>query len=135
MAETSPGARARPLSPHILTWRWHITMAASIFTRVSGGAAYVGMLLLALWALALASGPDAYNTFTDLLGSIPGKVVMFGLTVALFYHLAGGLRHLAWDLGKGWDKRAASLSAWASILFAILASVGVWTAAVLTGAI
>lgn len=36
--------RARPLSPHLLHWRWHITLFASIATRITGGATYVGML-------------------------------------------------------------------------------------------
>ena len=116
-------------------WRWHITMAASIFTRVTGGAAYVGMFLVAAWAVALASGPEAYAIFTGLLGSILGKLVMFGFTVALFYHLAGGLRHLVWDLGKGWSKEAASASAWASMIFAVVASVAVWVIAAFTGAL
>jgi succinate dehydrogenase / fumarate reductase cytochrome b subunit len=133
MTDAARSARARPLSPHLLQWRWHITMAVSILNRVTGGGLYVGMFLVAGWALALASGQDAYETYMGLLGSIPGKVVMFGLTVALFFHLAGGLRHLAWDLGKGWAKGAASASAWAAIAFAIVASIAVWVIAALAG--
>ena len=56
MAEATPGARPRPLSPHVMHWRWHITMAASILTRVTGVGCYIGLLLVAGWALALASG-------------------------------------------------------------------------------
>jgi len=101
-------------------------MAASIFTRVSGGALYVGMFLLTGWTLALVSGADAYGVYMGLLGSWLGQLVLFGFTAAIFYHLAGGLRHLAWDIGKGWSKEAASISAWMSIAFAILASLIVW---------
>jgi succinate dehydrogenase / fumarate reductase cytochrome b subunit len=135
MAEASPVIRPRPLSPHLLLWRWHVTMAMSILTRVTGGAAYVGMFLLAGWALALVSGEEAYEAYMGILGSIPGKVVMFGFTLAIFLHLAGGLRHLIWDLGKGYAKGEANASAWASILFAIVASVAVWVIAGLTGAL
>ncbi|HLZ84179.1 MAG TPA: succinate dehydrogenase, cytochrome b556 subunit [Caulobacteraceae bacterium] len=126
MAEATPGARPRPLSPHVMHWRWHITMAASILTRVTGVGSYIGLLLVAGWALALASGEEAYETFTGLLGSIPGQVVLFGFTVSVFYHLAAGVRHLAWDLGMGYEKSAANASAWAAILFAIVASLAVW---------
>jgi succinate dehydrogenase / fumarate reductase cytochrome b subunit len=129
MAEAATGPRARPLSPHLLQWRWHITMAASILNRVTGGGLYVGMFLLAGWALALASGQEAYETYMSVLGSLPGKAVMFAFTIALFYHLAAGLRHLAWDLGKGWAKGAASASAWAAIAFALVASIAVWAVA------
>lgn len=135
MATASPRSRARPLSPHVMAWRWHITMAASIFNRVTGGAAFVGMFLFAGWALALASGQSAYEAYMGLLGSIPGKVVLFGFTVAVFYHLAGGVRHLAWDLGLGWDKKAAEYSAWACIAFSIVAALALWTLAALTGAL
>jgi succinate dehydrogenase / fumarate reductase cytochrome b subunit len=133
MAEATPGARPRPLSPHLTHWRWHITMAASFLNRVTGVACYVGLLLVAGWALALASGQQAYERYMALLGSIPGQVVLFGFTLAVFYHLAAGVRHLVWDLGKGYEPHAASASAWAAILFAIVASVVVW-AVVLLGA-
>jgi succinate dehydrogenase / fumarate reductase cytochrome b subunit len=133
MAEASTGGRARPLSPHLLIWRWHITMAMSIITRVTGGAAYVGMFLLAGWALALVSGEEAYATYMGLLGSIPGKVVLFGFTVAIFLHLAGGVRHLIWDLGKGYAKGEASASAWGAIAFGIVAAVAVWIVAGVMG--
>jgi succinate dehydrogenase / fumarate reductase cytochrome b subunit len=126
MAEATPGARPRPLSPHVMHWRWHITMAASILTRVTGVGSYIGLLLVAGWALALASGEEAYESYMGLLGSIPGQVVLFGFTLSVFYHLAAGVRHLMWDLGKGYEKSTADASAWAAIVFAIVASVAVW---------
>ncbi len=101
-------------------------MAASILTRVTGVGSYIGLLLVAGWALALASGRDAYEDYIGLLGSIPGQVVLFGFTLSVFYHLAAGFRHLMWDLGKGYEKSAANASAWAAIVFAIVASVAVW---------
>ena len=135
MAETSTGARPRPLSPHVLAWRWHVTMAASIATRVSGVAAFVGMFVLAGWALALASGQEAYEAYMGLLGSIPGKIVLFGFTVAVLYHLAAGLRHLFWDFGKGYKKEVATLTGLASFAFAIVGAVALWAVAGLIGAL
>jgi succinate dehydrogenase / fumarate reductase cytochrome b subunit len=133
MATASPGPRERPLSPHLLNWRWHVTMAMSILTRVTGGALYAGMFLLAGWALALVSGREAYETYMGLLGSPPGKLVLFGFTVAVFMHLAGGLRHLLWDLGKGYAKEEASASSWAAIGFAMVATIVVWAIAHMGG--
>lgn len=135
MAEVRVAPRARPLSPHVMHWRWHITMYASIATRVTASATYVGMLILAGWALALASGPDAYAGYMSVLGSIPGKVVLFGFTLALFYHFAAGLRHLFWDSGVGFLPKTANATAWASIAFAVLASIGTWVVAALMGAL
>jgi succinate dehydrogenase / fumarate reductase cytochrome b subunit len=133
MADATPGARARPLSPHAQIWRWHVTMAASILNRATGAALYGGAIILMGWALALASGPVAYDNFMSLLGSIPGKIVLFGLTLSVFYHLFAGLRHLAWDSGRGFTPAAASRSAWAALIGAGAATMALWVVAALMG--
>ena len=127
--------RARPLSPHLQVWRWHITMLTSILHRVTGVALYVGALIAAAWAIALARGPDCYAQFKGLLGSAPGKVVMFGLTAALFYHLANGVRHLVWDTGHGLDVKSANASSVLVLAFAAAATLAVWGIAGMTGAL
>lgn len=123
MAEASPGVRERPLSPHLQVWRWHVTMAASIFNRATGVALYAGWLIFAGWALALVSGPDAYGAYSSVLTSIPGQIVLFGVALSLFYHLAAGVRHLFWDAGKGFTPRRADVSAIAAFVFAVVAAV------------
>jgi succinate dehydrogenase / fumarate reductase cytochrome b subunit len=135
MTHTSPGSAARPISPHLQVWRWHVTMLASILHRATGMALYVGALILAAWAISLAAGPDAYATYKGVLGSPLGKLVLFGLTVAAFYHLAAGVRHLVWDTGAGLEPKAASAAATASIVFGIVAAVLVWIIAGLMGAL
>ena len=109
-------------------------MAASILNRVAGVALYLGLLIVAGWALALASGPDAYGAYSSLLGSLIGRVVLFGITVALFFHMANGVRHFAWDLGRGFAPKTADSTAWGSFAFAIVAAVALWTVALMTGA-
>jgi succinate dehydrogenase / fumarate reductase cytochrome b subunit len=126
MADVAPGGRPRPLSPHLQVWRWHVTLAASILHRAAGGALYVGLLILAGWALALATGPSAYGAYVGVLGSIPGKLVLFGITVALFFHMANGVRHLVWDSGAGFKPRTADITAWAALAFGVVAAIGVW---------
>lgn len=129
------GPADRPLSPFTQVWRWHITMAASIATRVTGVGLYLGALILAAWALCLASGPEAYGTFLAVMGSPLGKFVLFGMTVSFFYHLAGGLRHLIWDLGYGLTIKSANAMSVASFAFAIAASLAMWAIAAMTGAL
>lgn len=135
MSETVKTPRERPLSPHLQVWRWHITMATSILHRATGVALYVGALIGAAWAISLAQGPDAYATFKHLLGSPLGKVVMFGLTVSFFYHLANGIRHLTWDAGRGLNVKTANATAVVVFAFTAAASVAVWFIAAMTGAI
>lgn len=135
MTEASPGLRQRPLSPHMQVWRWHLTMLTSILHRATGVALYGGALILAGWAIALASGPANYLFYMTLLGSPLGRVVMFGLTLSVFYHLANGIRHLVWDAGAGLDIKTANLSGAAVIAFAAAASVVVWVIAFMMGAL
>ncbi|MDB5496537.1 MAG: sdhC [Phenylobacterium sp.] len=135
--------REPPISPHLLTgglispplWRWHITMLTSILHRVTGIVLYVGALIAAAWAVALAQGPERYAQFKGLLGSLPGKVVMFGLTLSLFYHLANGVRHLVWDTGHGLDVKSANASSVVVLAFAAAATLAVWGIAGMTGAL
>ncbi|PVM84364.1 succinate dehydrogenase, cytochrome b556 subunit [Caulobacter endophyticus] len=135
MTETSRGLPERPLSPHLQVWRWHITMACSILHRASLFALYVGVLLLAGWALALASGPEHYACYTGVLGSLLGKLVLFGITVAVFYNVAYIVRQSFWDLGKGFNPKTADATGLAVIAFAIVAAVVTWIIAFATGAI
>ena len=135
--------RERPKSPHLVTgglgspllWRWHITMWTSILHRVTGVGLYVGGLIAAGWAIALAQGPEAYGEYKALLGSLPGRVVMFGLTVAFFYHLANGVRHLIWDSGHGLDVKSANASSVMIFAFTAAATLVTWYIAAITGAL
>ena len=108
-------------------------MAASILHRATGVALYGGALILAGWALALASGQGAYDGYMTLLASIPGRIVLFGVTVSVFFHMANGVRHLVWDAGKGFEPRTADLTAWIAFAFGLVAAVAVWAIAALGG--
>ena len=123
------------MSPHLSVWRWHITMATSILHRATGVALYVGALISAAWAVALAQGPEAYAGFKHLLGSPLGKLVMFGLTVSFFYHLANGVRHLVWDAGHGLNVKSANASSVVVFAFTAAATVAIWVIAAMTGAL
>lgn len=143
MTDAKMTPREKPTSPHLMTgglgspllWRWHITMWTSILHRATGCALYVGALIAAAWAVALADGPERYAQFKALLGSLPGKVVMFGLTVCVFYHLAAGVRHLIWDSGHGLDVKSANASSVMIFAFAAAATLAIWGLAGMTGAL
>jgi succinate dehydrogenase / fumarate reductase cytochrome b subunit len=102
--------RNRPLSPHIQIYKMPFTAILSISHRITGVALSVGTLVLACWLASAAAGPEAYASTQALLGSWIGKLVLFGFTAALFYHLSNGIRHLFWDLGHGYEKAQADSS-------------------------
>lgn len=122
----------RPISPHLQIWRWHATMASSIFHRATGTANYVGAVLLTVWLVLLASGPDAYAVFETLMTGPLGilvKLALFGFTLSLVYHLMNGVRHLVWDMGKGFDPKGSNTRSIAIIIGSIVVTVAIWVLA------
>jgi succinate dehydrogenase / fumarate reductase cytochrome b subunit len=76
-------------------------MTMSIVHRMTGAALYFGTLLLAWWLIAAVSGPNAYANVQWFMGTIIGRLLLFGYTWALVHHALGGIRHLIWDMGYG----------------------------------
>ena len=112
----------RPLSPHLQVYRWQITMALSILHRGTGVALSVGLIVLVYWLLSLASGPDAYAQAQALLGSGFLKLCYAGWAFFFFYHLANGIRHLIWDLGRGFEKSQITVGGWLVVIFSAAAT-------------
>lgn len=122
-ANLSPAKGARPLSPHLQIYRPMLTMMMSIAHRISGAALYYGMLFLAWWLLAAASGPNAYGKFQWFMGSPVGILIMLGLAFALLLHGLGGIRHIIWDLGYGFGPTEREWLARATLIGAITLTV------------
>ena len=124
---------ARPLSPHLQIWRWHVTMLSSILHRVTGSAAVAGIVLIAVWLVCLGLGRDTYTVFVTYARSLLGLLVWFGLSLTGFVHLTGGLRHLIWDTGASFEpKKADALATWTLILGVVL-TLAFWGALFATG--
>ena len=118
----------RPLSPHLQIYRWPVSMMASMLHRASGMALAAGMLLLLWWIAALASGPAAFLTLQHFIGSFIGRLLLFGWTWSLFFHLLNGLRHLVWDTGVGYEVKSVQRFAWIVLAGSIALTLVVWTA-------
>jgi succinate dehydrogenase / fumarate reductase cytochrome b subunit len=129
MRQTDP----RPLSPHLQIYRPMLTMMLSIIHRITGSALYFGSALLVWWVFAVALGPDAYATFQSVAGSIPGQLILFGFTWALVHHLIGGLRHLVWDTGRGFDLATVELMARLSIAASVTITLVIWGLVLFSG--
>jgi succinate dehydrogenase cytochrome b subunit len=121
----------RPLSPHLQIFRLMFTMMMSIAHRLTGMALYFGSILLVWWLTAAATGPDYFNLVQDVLGSWPGQIVLFGLSWALFHHFLGGIRHLIWDTGRGFNLATVELTARLTLAGSILLTIVLWTFAYL----
>jgi len=116
----------RPLSPHLQVYKFIPTMAMSILHRITGVALYFGMILVVAWLVAAASGEESFNQANALFGSLVGQIILFGFTWALLHHLLGGLRHLMWDLGYGFEKEFSTKLAKANLAGSIALTILVW---------
>lgn len=118
----------RPLSPHLTIYRWPITMILSILHRVTGVALSAGLVVLALWLLAVSFGASAYALLAGVLGTIVGQLFLAGISFAFFFHLSNGVRHLFWDIGKGFGMRLVDAMAWLVVLASLTLTIGFWVA-------
>lgn len=116
----------RPLSPHLQVYRWQLTSVLSITHRGTGILLTLGTLLLVYWLLAIAAGPGAYESAQALLGSWLGKAVLFLWTLALYYHLCNGIRHLFWDAGFGFELKTVYASGMAVVIATVVLTVVTW---------
>lgn len=101
--KTPKNSAPRPLSPHLSVYRPQITSVMSITHRITGIILVLGSILLVGWLLALASGPEAFEGYSECMTSFIGYIIMLGWSAAFYYHLCNGLRHLMWDIGSGMD--------------------------------
>lgn len=124
-------AHERPLSPHLTIYRWQVTMLASITHRATGLALMVGALALAWWLVSVSNGPEGYESFMALANTPVGWLILFGFTWSLSFHMLNGIRHLAWDLGYGFNKVTATQTGTLVYVLSVVIAVGlfafVWT--------
>lgn len=118
----------RPLSPHLQVYRPQITSMLSILHRITGVGLGVGTLLIAWWLIAAATGPEAFETAQAFIGSLFGRLILFGFTWALFYHLCNGIRHLIWDAGYGYDLDSVTKTGWLVVVASVVLTVLAWIA-------
>ena len=62
----------------------------------------------------------------EFIASPIGLLLLFGWSVAFFYHLCSGIRHLAWDAGYGFEIRAAYRSGYAVLAATAVLTVLAW---------
>ena len=121
----------RPLSPHLQVYNLPLTALLSISHRITGVSLTLGVTLLTLWVFSAALGEEEYNLFSLVLNFWLGKLVLFGFSVALFYHLCNVIRHLFWDIGMNFDLRKTMLADFAVLFSSIILTTLVWLVALM----
>lgn len=114
----------RPLSPHVVIYRWPLNAILSILHRATGVGLVVGAILIVWWLFAAATSSTYFFIVDSLLTSFLGEIVLVFSLASLWFHACNGIRHLIWDTGKGFDSKNVNFSAWAAIIMTCILTVG-----------
>ncbi len=116
----------RPLSPHLQVYKLPMTALMSISHRISGVILSGGLILIALFIICAAQGPDVFNMMAVYAGHPYMTAFFFAWSFVLYYHLCNGVRHLIWDAGCMLDKEIAASSGWYVLLATAALTAATW---------
>ncbi len=128
-AKASRIGHQRPLSPHLQIYRLTFTMVMSGLHRITGIFLYLGSVLMVWWLVAAASGPNAYAVVQWAASSWIGRLVLLGYTFTMMHHLFGGIRHLIWDTGRGYEPTEREWLARATLICSLFFTAVIWVVA------
>ena len=115
-----------PLSPHLQIYRWHVSSLLSITHRIAGIVNLLSLILIFFWFFILSLGESNYELFLLLINSFFGKFVLIGFTWSMSFHLLSGIRHLAWDLGYGFEIKTANISGIIVVVSSLVLTIIFW---------
>ena len=116
----------RPLSPHLQVYRLPLTAVLSIIHRIAGVLLSLGNVALVVWLLAIVAGGSTYESLYMWFASIPGQIILIMWSAMLYFHLCNGIRHLVWDVGRGFELRIVDISAVAALFFTVILTALTW---------
>lgn len=118
--------RERPLSPHLQIYKLPLNAVLSITHRLTGLVLALGAVGVVVMLVAAASGSQVYQAFYGAAAHWLGQLVLIVFTLALYYHLCAGIRHLFWDAGYGYELHTAHVAGWLVMIGAVLLTVLTW---------
>ena len=116
----------RPLSPHLQIYKMPLSAKLSILHRLTGLALSFAAVILVFWLFSLAYFAHSAIAFHDFFSSIFGRVMLVLFSFAFFYHFCNGIRHLFWDVGKGFDLESVNKSGVMIIIVAVVLTAITW---------
>jgi succinate dehydrogenase / fumarate reductase cytochrome b subunit len=97
--------------------------------RATGVVLYFSVLLLS-WYLTYytyevnpAESADTCDCPINVLFENLFSLAAIGIVFSLYYHLCNGIRHLFWDLGKGFELKSAKRNGYLVLFFALALTV------------
>ncbi len=96
-----------PLSPHIQIYRWHVSSLLSITNRIVGILNFFAIILMS--ALLIFNNFDLF-IFQKFSQSFIGKFFIVSFCWTFSFQILNEIRHLAWDMGFGFDLKISKIS-------------------------
>lgn len=116
----------RPISPHLQIYKWNVSSFTSILHRATGVLLYFSIIAICWYVVYYTyqiNVAESVETCDCPLKAIFDKIFMgaaIAVTFALYYHFLNGIRHLFWDIGKGFQKETAKFNGFLVIIFAFI---------------
>ena len=115
-----------PISPHLQIYRWHVSSLLSITHRITGVVNLLALILMFFWILTFSFSENNYELFLLTINSFFGKFILIGFTWSMSFHILSGIRHLAWDMGYGFEIKTAKISGILVILSSLVTTIIFW---------
>ena len=119
-------AKKQPLSPHLTVYRWQITNTLSILHRLSGLVLFLAAFDFAIWLGAIALGGEAYTGVRCFFSTNILLIIWTLVSLSFFYHLLNGIRHLLWDIGKGFEASQVKLTGLLVVFLSLIITALFW---------
>ena len=96
-----------PISPHVQIYTWHISSLLSITNRIVGIINFFGVIFL---SSLLILGPNNFEIFNIFSTLFFGKFITISFCWSFSFQILNEIRHLAWDLGYGFDLKVSKIT-------------------------
>ena len=116
----------QPLSPHLSIYKWQVTNTLSILHRFSGALLFLAAMDFSIWLASIAMGENSYALISSLFSSRLALAIWVAVSLTFFYHLLNGLRHLAWDFGKGFETHQVKYTGFIVVVLTLVLTFSLW---------
>ena len=116
----------QPLSPHLSIYKWQVTNTLSILHRFSGVLLFLAAMDFSIWLASIAMGENSYALISSLFSSRLALAICVAVSFSFFYHSLNGLRHLAWDFGKGFETHQVNYSGFIVVFLTLALTSSFW---------
>ena len=113
-----------PLTPHLQIYRWQISSLLSIAHRIIGVINILAIILICTWVISLTFLENNYGIIESFFNSSIGKFFVITISWTFSFHILNEIRHLAWDMGYGFDLKISQITGiittFGSFIFTVL---------------